>query len=85
MEVIVIFILILTIVGRVLFLSEKRKVKSWEIKNVNADFYEVCIEKNGVVYTALVPVEESIDEAVSLKIEGFNKEDRTFLCKSVNM
>lgn len=85
MEVIVIFILILTIVGRVLFLSEKRKVKSWEIKNVNEDFYEVCIERNGVVYTALVPVEESIDEAVSLKIEGFNKEDRTFLCKSVNM
>lgn len=85
MEVIVIFILILTIVGRVLFLSEKRKVKSWEIKNVNENFYEVCIERNGVVYTALVPVEESIDEAASLKIEGFNKEDRTFLCKSVNM
>ncbi|MBR2922812.1 MAG: hypothetical protein IKC10_05790 [Alphaproteobacteria bacterium] len=84
MEVIVIA-LALTIVGRVLFLSEKRKVKSWEIKNVNEDFYEVCIERNGVVYTALVPVEESIDEAVSLKIEGFNKEDRTFLCKSVNM
>ena len=84
MEAIVIA-LALTIVGRVLFLSEKRKVKSWEIKNVNEDFYEVCIERNGVVYTALVPVEESIDEAVSLKIEGFNKEDRTFLCKSVNM
>lgn len=84
MEVIVIA-LALTIVGRVLFLSEKRKVKSWEIKNVNEDFYEVRIERNGVVYTALVPVEESIDEAVSLKIEGFNKEDRTFLCKSVNM
>lgn len=84
MEAIVIA-LALTIVGRVLFLSEKRKVKSWEIKNVNTDFYEICIEMNGVVYTALVPVEESIDEAVSLKIEGFNKEDRTFLCKSVNL
>ena len=77
--------LVLTIAGRVIFLREKRKIKNWEVSEINDDFYKVVVEKDGKVFSAIVPVDTSIDEDDFLKIEGVNLQNKTFLCKSVKL
>lgn len=78
-------ILVLTIAGRVIFLREKRKIKNWSLSEINDDFYKVVVEKDGKVFSAIVPVANEIEEDDFLKIEGVNLQNKTFLCKSVKL